>query len=165
MLRYLVNCLLFVLPPTRLFYLRQVLLRVAGVHLGSNVRFCGHSWIYGRGHLSIGDNTWISHGCRIFTHLDAPIEIGKNTDIGPNVLIIVGTHQVGSALRRAGCEVSTKICIGDGCWLGSSVTVLDGVFIPNGCIVGAGSTVTQSVYPPSALLAGAPTILKKIYHD
>ncbi len=51
---------------------------------------CGRGWIYGRGRLSIGNDTWLSPGVIFHTHLDAPIIIGSNCDIGPSVEFITG---------------------------------------------------------------------------
>lgn len=163
MLRYIINCLLLLLPPTRLFVIRSFLLRLAGVHLGHNVKFCGHSWIYGRGDLFIGDNTWISHNCRIYTHLSSYVRIGANCDIGPHVKIIVGSHVLGSSIRRAGVEIASPIHIGDGSWIASASLILDGTFIPPGCVVGAGSTVLSRSFQPNSLIVGSPAFSKILF--
>ncbi|RZK88089.1 MAG: acyltransferase, partial [Hymenobacter sp.] len=47
------------------------------------------------------------------------------------------------------------ISIGANCWIGSKVTVLDGVVIGAGCVVAAGAVVTRSV-PAGSVVAGVP---------
>lgn len=160
MLRHLLNMVLFPLPPTRLFYLRRVLLRWAGLALQDGVCMCGGGWIYGRGHVRIGRDTWLSPGVRIYSHLDAAIDIGARCDIGPEVRILTGSHSVGPSERRAGGGVAAPVVIGDGCWIGAGALILGGVTIGSGSIIAAGSVVVHDV-PAQALVAGVPARFKK----
>ena len=102
MIRHIINTFLWFLPPTRLFLLRNFLLKIAGIKLGRNIRLCGRSWIYGRGDLLISNDTWISPGAIILTNESATIKIGARCDIGPSVEFITGGHDIGTSLRRAG---------------------------------------------------------------
>lgn len=160
MLRHLVNILLFYLPPSRLFLFRRLLMRLANVRIGEGVSFCGRGWIYGRGELIIGARTWISPGCNFFTHSDVTIVIGSDCDIGPNVNVIVGSHQIGLNKRRAGGEIAHSIKIGNGCWIGANVTIIDGVEVSDGCVVAAGTLVNSNI-PPNVLVAGIPSVIKR----
>jgi maltose O-acetyltransferase len=160
MLRHLINTLLFVLPPSRLFALRRLLLSLAGIRLGANVQYCGRAWIYGRGELFVDDDTWLSPATNIYTHTDVAIKIGARCDIGPGVELIPGGHSVGSSSRRAGAGTVKPITIGDGCWIGARCLILGGVTIGDGCIVAAGAVVTTSV-PPNTLVAGVPAKVKQ----
>ena len=101
-----------------MFLLRNFLLKIAGIKLGRGVSFCGRSWIYGRGNLSIGDDTWISPGALIFTNTEVDITIGKSCDIGPGVEFITGSHHLGSSARRAGTGFAKAITVEDGVWIG-----------------------------------------------
>lgn len=161
MLRHLINLLLFPLPPTRFFALRRWGLRRCGIRLGQDACVSGGGWIYGRGALSVGDRTWLSPGSRIYTHLDAPISIGSNCDIGPDVRLITGSHDIGNHDRRAGRGLALPISIGDGCWIGAGAMILGGVTIGPGSIVAAGAVVVDDI-APDTLSAGVPAIEKRI---
>ena len=93
----------------------------------------------------IGDDTWFSPGCTIFSHVDINIRIGARCDFGPLVKIIPGTHMIGNSSRRAGKGMALPITIGDGCWIGADVLIIGGVNIGNGVVVAAGSVVTRDV--------------------
>ena len=162
MLRHLVNVFLRLLPPTRFFGLRAALLRMAGVNVASGVSYCGHGWVYGRGELSIGRDTWLSAGVIIHTHLDAAISIGSDCDIGPAVHFIVGSHESGDARRRAGRGLARPITVGNGCWIGAGCFILDGVTIGAGSVIAAGAIVVSDI-PPNTMAAGVPATVKKSY--
>lgn len=162
MIRHFLNALLLLLPPSRMFGLRRALLRACGVQVAEGVSFCGHGWIYGRGALAIGADTWLSPRVVFYTHEDVPITVGAHCDIGPGVEFIVGSHVIGEPSRRAGEGTAQAIAIGDGCWIGAGCKILDGVHIGAGCVVAAGAVVTQSM-PPNSLVAGVPAVVKKGY--
>ena len=151
------------LPPTRLFFLRRKMLEYAKVEIGNNAFICGHGFVYGRGEVSIGDGTWLSPGVIIRTHLDAPVSIGRNCDIGPSVDFITGSHEFGDPQRRAGAGIALPIEIGDGCWIGAHTVILGGVHIGSGSVVAAGSVVTQDI-PENVFAAGVPAKVKKALH-
>lgn len=160
MLRHLLNFLLWILPPSRLFLFRRICLKFGQIDIGENASVCGRGWIYGRGPLRIGCNTWLSPGVIFYTHLDAPIVIGSNCDIGPAVEFITGGHIVGASSRRAGVGTAEPIVINDGCWIGAGSRILGGVSIGPGAVVAAGSVVICDV-PANVLVAGVPAVVKK----
>jgi len=160
MVRHLCNLLLALLPPSRMFALRNFLLNISRIQVGRNVKFCGRGWIFGRGCLHIGAETWLSPGVVIHTHVDADIRIGDRCDIGHGVEFIPGSHDIGNSLRRAGSGTAKPITVGNGCWIGAKSIILGGVNIGEGCIVAAGAVVTQNV-PPNCLIAGVPARIKR----
>ena len=121
---------------------------------------CGHSWIYGRGKLHIGKDTWLSPGVIIHTHTNADIHIGDCCDIGPNVEFIPGSHRISNASRRAGEGIAKPITVGNGTWIGARSIILGGITIGEGCVIAAGSVVTKNV-PKNSLVAGIPARIKR----
>ena len=84
------------------------------------------------------------------------VTIGNNVRIGQFVRVITATHQIGPSGQRCLVEAVHKpVRIEDGCWIGSSVTILPGVTIRRGCVIGAGAVVTTST-EPDGLYLGTP---------
>lgn len=138
-----------------MFSCRRFLLNLVGLRIAHDAKVCGRSWIYGQGEVRIGTGSWLGLDARLYTHKSSSITIGRECDIGPSVLIVTGSHQIGSTARRAGVGTTLSISIGDGCWLGTRVTVLGGVTIGDGSVVAAGAVVVNDV-PPHALVGGVP---------
>jgi len=159
-LRHLVNFLLAWLPPSRWFELRTCLLRCCKVEVGSDAKVCGRGWIFGRGALQIGDGAWLSPRVVFYTHPDAPIRIGAQCDIGPDVQFVTGGHKIGPAARRAGEGFARPISIGRGSWIGAGARILGGVTIGDGCVVAAGAVVIGD-QPPNSLVAGVPAVVRR----
>ncbi|MGI4740734.1 MAG: acyltransferase [Janthinobacterium lividum] len=105
------------------------------IKLGHRVGIGEFAYLGGGGGLSIGDDCIIGQyfSCHPENHLhgdyQAPIRL--------------------QGVTRQG------ISIGPNCWIGSKVTVLDGVMIGAGCVVAAGAVVTRSV-PAGSVVAGVP---------
>lgn len=85
----------------------------------------------------------------------APVTIGDDVQIGPNVQLLTPTHPVDPEPRRAKWEAAQPITIGDNVWLGGGVIVLPGVSIGADTVVGAGSVVTRDL-PGGVLAVGNP---------
>ncbi|CAI8767961.1 2,3,4,5-tetrahydropyridine-2,6-dicarboxylate N-acetyltransferase [Pseudomonas marginalis] len=160
MIRHLINIILSLLPPSRLFAARSALLRAAGIEMQPDVKFCGRGWIYGRGRLIIGEGTWLSPGVVFHTHQEADIRIGCRCDLGPGIEFIVGSHELGPQERRAGKGTARSIVVGDGCWIGAKSVILAGISIGDGAVVASGAVVTRDV-PAHTLVAGVPAVVKR----
>ncbi|MCC9311319.1 sugar O-acetyltransferase [Kitasatospora sp. RB6PN24] len=104
-------------------------------------------------HIAIGDRTFVNFGA---VFLDAaPITVGADVQIGPNVQLLTPTHELDTARRRAGWERALPVTIGDNVWLGGGVIVCPGVTIGPDTVVGAGSVVTRDL-PAGVLAVGNP---------
>jgi maltose O-acetyltransferase len=148
----MLNCILSsVLIPSRFRWrlLRAYGLDVTKAHVSSGVWF-------GSRRMTIGSGTYINRNCMFNT--SAPISIGANCSFGMGVLVVTSTHDIGSAIKRAGAARNEPVVIGDGCWLGARVTILPGVEIGPGVVVAAGSVVTSDL-PANAIYAGVPAKL------
>lgn len=112
---------------------------------------------YEFGKISIGENVYINSNC---TFLDnAPINIGTNTLIGPNVSICTVTHGVNPSERHT--NVIKPIRIGNNAWVGAGTVILPGVSIGDNSVIGANSVVNCDV-PSNSLYAGSPAKLIKL---
>jgi len=110
------------------------------ITIGNNVGLGEFAYLGGGGGLSIGDD------CIIGQYLSCHPE---NHDYSSNYELI--RHQ---GVSRKG------IVIGSNCWIGSKVTILDGVAIGNNCVIAAGAVVTKSM-PQYSVIGGVPAKVLK----
>ena len=90
-------------------------------------------------HSSIGPHGYI--GC------SGRITIGKNVMIGPKCSLFAENHifsDTSSSIKSQGVE-QKGITIEDDCWIGSNVTILDGVTVGKGSVIGAGTLIAKDV--------------------
>ncbi len=91
-----------------------------------------------------------------FTVLDeAPVTIGDDCFIGPNVSIYTACHSTDPVERNTRREWAEPVSIGNNVWIGGSVTILPGVTIGNNVVVAAGAVVTKDI-PDNTLVGGVP---------
>ncbi|MBC6988835.1 sugar O-acetyltransferase [Hymenobacter sp. BT491] len=103
--------------------------------------------------ISLGQNFYANYNLII---LDcAPVSIGDNVFIAPNVVLTTAGHPIDAATRISGLEFAHPITIGHNVWLGAGVIVLPGVEIGDNVTVGAGSVVTRSI-PSNSVAVGNP---------
>ncbi len=104
-------------------------------------------------HITIGPRSFVNFG-GVFLDV-APITIGADVQIGPNVQLLTPTHPVDPEPRRAKWEAAEPITIGDNVWLGGGVIVCPGVTIGENTVVGAGAVVTKDL-PANTVAVGNP---------
>ena len=91
-----------------------------------------------------------------FTVLDeAPVTIGDDCFIGPNVSIYTACHSTDPVERNSRREWAEPVTIGNNVWIGGSVTILPGVTIGDNVTIGAGSVVTHDI-PSGVVAVGNP---------
>ena len=108
--------------------------------------------------IVVGKGVFINTGCHFQDQ--GGITLGDGTFLGNNVVLTTMNHDFDPEKRRT--TYPAPIVIGKNVWIGSSVTVVPGVYIGDGAIVAAGSVVTRDV-PPNTIVAGVPArVLREI---
>lgn len=136
--------------------------------------------------LRLGDSTWLGDDCEIgvdsrvaigshtsIQHRSiilGDISIGAGCLCGPNLYMSSSIHRFEDTpfmpIRHQDAFASntsndasrsSKICIGEDCWIGINVVISPGVTVGRGCVIGANSVVTKDL-PPYSVAAGAPAI-------
>lgn len=146
------------------------------IQSGARIRLWFNKWTGTRIHLQ--DGVSLDFGVDIRTHSPhgGDIHIGERTVLGPytcisgnpitigrdcliasNVGMYANNHTFSDLSKPISQQGHTYkgISIGDDCWLGTGVKVLDGVTIGHGCVIGAGSVVTKSL-PDYSIAVGVP---------
>lgn len=113
--------------------------------------------------IHVGENFYANFNCTI---LDcAPVHIGNDCLLAPNVALYTATHPLDPIERAKGVELAQPITLGDQCWLGGNSVILPGVTLGNNVVVGAGSVVTKS-FGDNVVIAGNPAkVIKKAPHS
>ncbi|WP_129628136.1 acyltransferase [Candidatus Oscillochloris fontis] len=155
-----------VLAPIPRFTFGQVraaVLRGLGFKIGHTAGFYGMPRIYGRGkitqRLTIGEHSWININCHL--DLSQSITIGNGVGIGPEVMIMTGTHAVGPETGRAGEYDSFPVVIEDGAWIGARATIMPGVRIGKGAVISAGEVVYRDIPANTIQVRGQGMAIEK----
>ncbi len=153
----------------------------SNIKLGRNVNIDLTSSI---NNVTIGDDTKITYGVRIFGSIENVLEIGKACYFGPNTLIegynskiIIGDYvsfaQNVNVISGSGPNASSKlqkvypilkgeILIDDHCWIGTNSILMPNVKLGKFCVVAANSFVSQS-FPDYSVIGGCPAkLIKKL---
>lgn len=145
------------------------------IRCGKNVKFEDYSEIHGlcSDGLNFGDYVTISRGVMIrpssyyggdygvgltmgehssigpygYVGCSGKITIGKNVMFGPKCSLFAENHvfsDTETSIKSQGVK-QKGITVEDDCWIGSNVTILDGVTIGKGSVIGAGTLVTKDI--------------------
>lgn len=152
----LANSISRTFPPLAFNRLRTQLLRAVGLRVGQRSLIMGAIRITGPGRaelLSIGRDSFVTGPVSV--DLGASVRIGDRVHIGHELLLLTLDHEIGPVTERCARLIAAPIEIGDGCWIGSRVTILPGVSIGCGAIVASGAVVTRDV-APETIVGGVP---------
>ncbi|GGH24418.1 sugar O-acetyltransferase [Sphingobacterium alkalisoli] len=113
--------------------------------------------------IEIGENFYANYN---LTVLDcAPVRIGDNVMIAPNVSLFTAGHPIHHELRNTGLEYAIPITIGDNVWIGGNTVINPGVTIGENTVIGSGSVVTKDI-PANVVAVGNPCrILRTITEE
>jgi acetyltransferase-like isoleucine patch superfamily enzyme len=138
-----------------------------GIQFGNNVSIGAFSRIIVSTTLNnLGDKIVIGNSVGIGEYASlggaGGLEIGDECIVGPYLSCHPENHNYSDltiSIRHQG--VNRKgIKIGENCWIGSKVSILDGVQLGNGCIIAAGAVVTKS-FPDNSIIGGVPAKIIK----
>ena len=104
-------------------------------------------------HVSVGEDFFANFNLTVLD--EAPVTIGNNCFIGPNVGLYTACHPTDPVARNSRQEWAEPITIGHNVWIGGGVTVLPGVTIGNNVTIGAGSVVAKDI-PSNCVAVGNP---------
>jgi acetyltransferase-like isoleucine patch superfamily enzyme len=109
--------------------------------------------------LIIGSHCYF--GRDVFLDLADKIIIEDNVTVSMRVTLLTHTHPGKSPLLLNKLSPSyAPIILKNGCYVGASVTILQGICIGENAIIGAGAVVTHNI-PPNTTYAGVPAKLIK----
>lgn len=113
--------------------------------------------------IALGENFYANYNLTILD--SAPVHIGENVLIAPNVSLLTATHPIDPELRVAGWELAKAIHIEDNVWIGAHTVVNPGVRIGKNSVIGSGSVVTKDI-PSNVVAVGNPCrVLRSITEE
>lgn len=139
------------------------------LYIGNNVKISAYSTIHVSknfqditGFIRIGNDVGIGE----FANLGGAggLEIGDNCIIGAYFSCHPENHNFEDKCKLIKHQgVYRKgIVIGNNCWIGAKVTILDGVSIGDSCVIAAGAVV-KGEFPDHCIIAGVPAKIIRKY--
>lgn len=125
------------------------------IELTGSLKLLGQGMIVGN-NVGLGSHGHYGSGAGL-------LEIGDNTIFGNYVSIHPENHNFSDLnipIRLQGVN-GKGIKIGNDCWIGAKVTILDGTVIGDHSIVAAGAVVTGK-FPPYSIIGGVPAKIIKM---
>ena len=134
----------------------------AGITIGNGVFLGRQTSINPKdGDILLEDGVNISSFCMVFSA--SQVRCGKNTLIAAYTYLVGGGHDMtGTDAAIIDQErPSAGITIGHNGWIGTGVSILDGVTLGHDVVIGANSVVTKNV-EDFAVAAGSPTVVRRV---
>lgn len=103
--------------------------------------------------IHVGKNFFANYNCVMLD--EAPITIGDNVLIAPNVGLYTAGHPIDVERRNQWLEYAWPITIGNNVWICGGVTIAPGVTIGDNSIIAAGSVVVGDI-PANVIAGGNP---------
>ena len=128
------------LSPQPFYGWRRFWVRLFGGKVGKKVKIRPSVKITYPWKVSIGDFSWI--GDEVVLYTLGNIHIGRHTVVSQRSYLCTASHDY---TKEAFDIFSSKINVGDGCWLAADVYVAPGISIGSGAIVGARSSVFSNI--------------------
>jgi len=113
--------------------------------------------------ISIGDRNYFNRQVMIDAH--GRVEIGNDNGFGPDVYITDSSHRFEEGKSAVELPMQPgRVRIGNNCWIGAKVVILNDVELGDDCLVGAGAVVNKS-FPARSVIAGVPARLIRTLDD
>ncbi len=118
---------------------------------GSEINF------HGDGEIKIAEDSYIGEGSSIQSIEGQKVIIGKNCAISHNVRIFTGSRDPKDIIneREKIRFKESSVEIGDNCWIGANVVIIQNVKIGANSVIGANSIVTRDI-PSNSIAVGIP---------
>jgi acetyltransferase-like isoleucine patch superfamily enzyme len=114
------------------------------------------------GFVEIGDDCTIGNNCTLSS--TGGIRIGNHVGIGGHSYIGGGRYRIDRGdvpMMKQPLYTRGAVEIGDDCWIGAGVCILDGVRIGSGSVIGAGAVIRENVPPGTILVPQQPHTLSE----
>ena len=134
-----------------------------GIVLGDRVYVGRNTIVYCKnGDVEIGENVSFSANCVVFS--SNKVKMKANSVVASFVYLLSGGEYdlddpTPLALQKGTCTKG-PLEIGEDCWLGAGVKVLDGASIGDHCAIGAGGVVNKPI-PANSIAVGVPARVVK----
>ena len=148
------------LQPSQMQKKREMLKAMLG-HVGDDNIIINQPFYcdYGK-QISVGKRFFANFNLTILD--EAPVTIGDDCFIGPNVGIYTACHSTDPIERNSRKEWARPVTIGNNVWIGGGVTILPGVTIGDNVTIGAGAVVVNDI-PSGTIAAGNPCkVIRKL---
>lgn len=110
------------------------------------------------GTIAIGEDVGVGACSGLYAVGTNKLEIGDNCLIGPYTYLggtMYHYQDTSIPMRLQGHDLRGGITVGNDCWFGAGVSVMDGVTIGDGAIIASGAVVTKDV-PARTVVGGVP---------
>lgn len=110
--------------------------------------------------IHVGENFYANYNLVV---LDcAPVTIGDNVFLAPNVSLFTAGHPVHPETRNTMLEYAAPITIGNNVWIGGGTILNPGVTVGDNVVIGSGSVVVKDL-PSNVIAVGNPCrVLREI---
>jgi acetyltransferase-like isoleucine patch superfamily enzyme len=110
-------------------------------------------------HIGKGNGAALNSFVQIYGH--GGIEIGDDTQVGPNTVLTTTGHDYLAANLQQNYE---SIKIGRRVWISANCTILPGVTIGDQAVIGAGAVVSRNI-PARCVALGIPARVVRHFND
>lgn len=110
------------------------------------------------GTITIGDDCGFGAGITVHAAVDGEVVIGNKCIIAAHTYIGGGQYNMDRTdvpIVDQGHRHGLRLEIGDNCWIGANVSIVNGVTIGRDAVIAAGAVVTKDI-PDFAVVAGVP---------